>query len=186
MEHICVSQLINTYIHVRISSQRHTAMAVPRLMRLIAGASLWGIWFNRRYFLVEFMALQVALRQAVLWVFPFSPVSIISPIFQKYFSTHHQNLITLLFYNVVKQHIFNPPSNIVIHMMQNIHGIGRKVQYVTETEIRFHVAHKLTYFWHPSKRRRTKTDKTVASWPVTRCTRYPRWRGPRHASNSIS
>jgi hypothetical protein len=31
-------------------------------------------------------------------------------------------------------------------------------------------------------RRHTKIKKTVASWPVTRSTRSPSWRGPHHAS----
>jgi len=41
-------------------------MTVPKFMQSIAGASTWGIWFDRMYFLVEFMTEQVALRQAFL------------------------------------------------------------------------------------------------------------------------
>lgn len=66
---------------------------------------------------------------------------------QKYFSTHHQRYITLMFYSVVKQYICNPPRNILMHMIQNIHGVGHQVQYSTEVYKRFHVVHKVTYVW---------------------------------------
>ena len=33
-------------------------------------------------------------------------------------------------------------------MIQNIHGIGRKVQHITEIYTRFHVVHTVTYIWH--------------------------------------
>ena len=46
-----------------------------------------------------------------------------------FFSTHHRRYVTLLFYSVVKQHVCNPPCNILMHVMRNIHGTGRKVQH---------------------------------------------------------